>query len=170
MKVMIVNSFGKRLRELRIKKGMTQQELGKRFKASQSTIGMYERDEREPNFQLLQEIADFFEVSIDYLLYRTTNPNEVNVSNKTESRNLDSDTLNKIAAFFNVSPEWLLDRINQRSRIPDKEPILTRDLLQFLEKSDYLTYGGHPITEKQKRIILDFFKEVVIRNEEKLKE
>jgi transcriptional regulator with XRE-family HTH domain len=160
MKVMVMYSFGRRLRELRVKKRMTQKELSKKFRVSESTIGMYERDEREPNFQLLQEIANFFEVSTDYLLDR-------NNSGETGNRNLDPDTLNKLAAFFNVSPEWLLDRTNQRSRVQGQEPILTRDLLEFLEKSDYLTYGGLPITEKQKRIILDFFKEVVIRNEQK---
>ncbi|MFB5189036.1 helix-turn-helix domain-containing protein [Alicyclobacillus fastidiosus] len=61
-------SFGVRLRQLRTKASLTQEELGKQFKISPSTIGMYERDEREPSLELLQRLAEFFEVTIDYLV------------------------------------------------------------------------------------------------------
>ncbi len=43
------------------------------FQLSESAIGMYERDEREPSFKLTNEIADRFNVSTDYLLGRTDN-------------------------------------------------------------------------------------------------
>ncbi|WP_206921877.1 helix-turn-helix domain-containing protein [Alicyclobacillus suci] len=61
-------SFGARLRELRTKSSLTQEELGKKFQISPSTIGMYERDEREPSLDLLQRLAAFFGVTIDYLV------------------------------------------------------------------------------------------------------
>lgn len=63
--------FGKKLKALRTAKKISQKEFGKRFGLAESTIGMYERDERRPDFELLNKFADFFEVSTDYLLGRT---------------------------------------------------------------------------------------------------
>lgn len=60
-------TFGKRLQELRNSKKMTQAELGKVLKVSASTIGMYETDKRQPNFETEEAIADFFNVDLDYL-------------------------------------------------------------------------------------------------------
>jgi transcriptional regulator with XRE-family HTH domain len=67
-------TFGERLRTLRLGKGLTQKHLAVYFKLSESTIGMYERGEREPSFQLIKAFASYFEVSIDYLLGITDVP------------------------------------------------------------------------------------------------
>ena len=63
-----MTTFGSRLRDLRIRKGINQKELSELLKISKSAVSMYERDEREPSFELLERIADFFEVSLDYLI------------------------------------------------------------------------------------------------------
>lgn len=63
--------FGKKLKALRTSKKISQKEFGKIFGLAESTIGMYERDERRPDFELLNKFADYFEVSTDYLLGRT---------------------------------------------------------------------------------------------------
>lgn len=63
--------FGKKLKALRTSKKISQKEFGKLFGLAESTIGMYERDERRPDFELLNKFADYFEVSTDYLLGRT---------------------------------------------------------------------------------------------------
>lgn len=65
-----MSTFGERLRNLRNRRGLTQREFGKRFQLSESAIGMYERDQREPSLELVRRMADFFEVSIDYILGR----------------------------------------------------------------------------------------------------
>ncbi|WP_426453793.1 helix-turn-helix domain-containing protein [Paenibacillus sp. S-38] len=57
--------------ELRSEKKLSQDELATRLKISKSAVGMYERDQREPSFELVREIADYFDVSTDYLLGRT---------------------------------------------------------------------------------------------------
>lgn len=44
---------------------------GRKIGISRSTIGMYETGAREPDFETLEKIADFFNVDIDYLLGRT---------------------------------------------------------------------------------------------------
>ncbi len=69
-----------RFKELRIKKGLTQEELitqfndryGKRYGAS--SISMFENNKRIPETQALMDFADFFNVSVDYLLGRTDEP------------------------------------------------------------------------------------------------
>ena len=63
--------FGDRLKELREEKELKQAELASLFNISPSTIGMYEQNRRTPDFALLNSIADYFGVSIDYLLGRT---------------------------------------------------------------------------------------------------
>lgn len=68
-------TFGKRLRLLRKKMNMTQKDLADKFSLGESTIGMYERDEREPSFEFVRQLADFFNVTTDYLLGRTDHPN-----------------------------------------------------------------------------------------------
>lgn len=61
-------NFKERLRQLRNEQKLSQQELGKRLHLGTSAISMYERGEREPDFEKLEMIADFFNVNIDYLL------------------------------------------------------------------------------------------------------
>ncbi|EMI10403.1 helix-turn-helix transcriptional regulator [Anoxybacillus gonensis] len=68
-------TFGKRLRFLRKRRNLTQKDLADRFNVGESTIGMYERDEREPSFEFVKQLADFFNVTTDYLLGRTDDPN-----------------------------------------------------------------------------------------------
>lgn len=62
---------GNRIKQLREEKGLKQEELAKVLLVAPSTIGMYERDEREPNDSITLKIADFFGVSTDYLLGKT---------------------------------------------------------------------------------------------------
>jgi HTH-type transcriptional regulator, competence development regulator len=85
-------TFGKRLRFLRKKRNMTQKDLADRFNLGESTIGMYERDEREPSFEFVRQLADFFNVTTDYLLGRTDNPNPLEKDDIPEELN----TLTKI--------------------------------------------------------------------------
>lgn len=63
-----MNTFGERLRVLRTSKKLKQEELAAKLNISKSSIGMYERNEREPSFDIAQKISVFFEVSLDYLL------------------------------------------------------------------------------------------------------
>lgn len=63
--------FGGILKQLRLEKNINQSELGKTLGISPSTVGMYERDQRFPDKEMLNAIADYFEVSVDYLLGRT---------------------------------------------------------------------------------------------------
>ena len=63
--------FAKRLRELRIEKGLTQQQLADELKVDRTTVMKWEIGERETNFSMLVKIAKYFETSCDYLLGKT---------------------------------------------------------------------------------------------------
>ena len=60
-----------RLKELRKKEKLTMVELSEKLHLSQSTISLYESGKREPDVNTLKKIANFFNVSIDYLLENT---------------------------------------------------------------------------------------------------
>ena len=63
-----------RLKELRKKKGISQLRMATDLNTTQNTISRYETGEREPGIDELIKIADYFNVSVDYLLGRTENP------------------------------------------------------------------------------------------------
>jgi len=63
-----------RLKELRKAKGISQVKLAMELNTNQNTISRYENGEREPGIAELILIADYFNVSVDYLLERTNNP------------------------------------------------------------------------------------------------
>jgi transcriptional regulator with XRE-family HTH domain len=62
--------FHFRLQSLREDNDLTQEELSKILSINRSTLANYEAGTREPNFALLIKIADYFNVSLDYLLGR----------------------------------------------------------------------------------------------------
>ena len=62
--------FGQRLRSLRKARGLTMEALSSRICTSPSSIGMYERGEREPSIDTLICMADYFNVTLDYLVGR----------------------------------------------------------------------------------------------------
>lgn len=63
-----------RLKLLRKQKHMSQLSLAMKLNTTQMSISRYETGKREPDLKTLILIADFFYVSIDYLLERTDNP------------------------------------------------------------------------------------------------
>ena len=65
-----MSGFSNMLSSLRKQKGLTQAELAARLGISKSAVSMYERGNREPEFELLQTMADFFHVSVSALLGR----------------------------------------------------------------------------------------------------
>lgn len=63
-----MDGFAKRIKELRIKKGYTQAQLGEKLGISPSAVGMYEQGRRQPDSRIIMDLSHEFEVSIDYLL------------------------------------------------------------------------------------------------------
>ena len=64
-----------RLRELRKRRGISQLKLAMDLHINQNSISRYETGEREADYKPLIAIADYFHVSLDYLLERTDEDN-----------------------------------------------------------------------------------------------
>lgn len=81
--------LSERLKTLRTTRKKTQSDFAKIIGVARTTYAMYEQGQREPDYVTLQKIADYYEVSIDYLLGRSENPNLTNY-NKKGSNDLPS--------------------------------------------------------------------------------
>lgn len=106
-----MRTFGQRLKDLRNSRGISQNELSKHIGVSKSSVNMYERDEREPGFETLEAIADFFNVNMDYLLGRepistSVNSQEIIINAQIEEGQFSASakpTLIKFVAALNSS-------------------------------------------------------------------
>ena len=63
-----MDTFGIRFKEARKEKSLTQEQLADKFHLKKSSISRYENDKQMPEVNLLKEFADFFGVTVDYLL------------------------------------------------------------------------------------------------------
>lgn len=91
-----------RLKELRKAKGLTTTELGEIIGCSNPTITNYERGNRKPDPETLIKLADYFGVSVDYLLGRD---NVSNFANVADSQEFSADERELVAAFRELTPD-----------------------------------------------------------------
>ncbi len=63
-----MNGFAEIFKYLRLREGLTQKEMADRLGIAKSTVSMYENGNREPDFELLEQIADYFNVDMNFLL------------------------------------------------------------------------------------------------------
>lgn len=66
--------FGSHLKALRLSKGITQKQLAIETGTSERGIQNYELDLRKPTYDILIALADYFDVSLDYLVGRSDDP------------------------------------------------------------------------------------------------
>lgn len=88
------------IKQLRLSKGMTQDELADALGISRSRLSMYELGKREPDFETLEMIADFFNVDTDYLLGRTAKTTFI-----TEPYYMNEDA-RELAEFLYKNPKY----------------------------------------------------------------
>lgn len=104
-----MGKFHERFKQLREEKGYSQQMLADKLSISRSTVGMYESGAREPNFELLEEIADFFNVDMDYLIGKSTIKRKIPVLQKDgiqkESPALTAEEKEFLNLYETASPE-----------------------------------------------------------------
>lgn len=67
-------TFGERLKQLRTDRKLTQREVAEFLQISVSAYQNYEYDRRDMSITSLTTIADYFEVSLDYLIGRSDDP------------------------------------------------------------------------------------------------
>lgn len=100
-----------KIKELREQKGISQTELANKINVVRSTICQYEKGTREPSYEVLQKLADFFNVSVDYLLGR----DEKTLEAKYPSEQIKAlPVIGKIRAGYNgIAVEEFLDDIQE---------------------------------------------------------
>ncbi|QTL96777.1 helix-turn-helix domain-containing protein [Iocasia frigidifontis] len=111
-----------KIKKLRNEENISQRKLAKFLNLSPSTIAMYEIGERKPDIDTLQKIADYFNISVDYLLGRT---NERAPADKLILKDKNTNVeIKELLNRFNVhlDGEFLTEE--------DKESVIT--LLQML--------------------------------------
>lgn len=85
-----------RIKELRDEKNISQLELAKKLNLTQQSISLYEKGDREPSIDVLKSIANFFNVSLDYLL------------GKSDVRNVNDD-IEKFRFAYHKETEGMTD-------------------------------------------------------------
>lgn len=68
-----MSKFSERLTALRKARDLSQDDVAKLLNISRSRISMYEQGKRQPDFEMLEAIADFYNVNMDYLLCNDNN-------------------------------------------------------------------------------------------------
>ena len=123
--------YGTRILQLRKDSNITQQYLSKQLGISRAALSHYEKNRREPDYELLVKLADFFDVSIDYLLCR--------VDNKYPNKNKHVP----LVSAFTEEDEILDNNIEKYLEIP---PGLNADLdLAFRISENSMIWAGiHP--------------------------
>ncbi|MCJ0224514.1 helix-turn-helix transcriptional regulator [Clostridioides difficile] len=89
-------TFGNRLRKLREDNNIKQVELAKVFNITSQALSQYERDLRMPDATLLDKLATYFNVSVDFLLGRKFS---------TLSEEIDDETKKIVDAVFELDKE-----------------------------------------------------------------
>lgn len=103
-------NFRTRLKQLRNEKKINQRELANFLKVAPSTISMYESGQREPNFEVLESLADFFNVDLNYLLGKSDKTTKLMIEDSQPPQGLQIPVLDTVAAGIPISAvEDILD-------------------------------------------------------------
>ena len=121
-----MSEFKNMLKYLRERSGMSQLELAQKLGVAKSTVGMYESGKREPNFQTKEEIADIFNVDMNFLHGIKESENDSYYLN---------DDARDLAQFLYDNPEYKI--LFDASRKVKKEDIqLVKDLMDRMSGNE----------------------------------
>jgi len=100
----VLMSFGSRLLEARKKKGISQEEIAKFLNTKGPVIGRYERDEMKPSIEVAAKMADYLDVSLDFLVGASDEQLDKKTLNRIlELQKLPEDIQEKIYYFMDMS-------------------------------------------------------------------
>ena len=116
-----------RIKQLRKKKGVSQSQLAEAIGVKNNTVSTWERGTRKPDFDALQLLSNYFEVSFEYLL-GSSDKEEARV--KPSQGELDSYALSAIADEIKESTELL-------SRLSDKSRKIVEELIASIYRTEH---------------------------------
>ncbi len=108
-----------RLKELRDEKKLSQEEVAKAIGTSQTNIGRWEKGLNEPSSGFVIKLANYFEVSIDYLLGREDDFGNVVVSENNEITPEEKELLTLFRSLPNIRRKTVMDSIRFMSESPE---------------------------------------------------
>ena len=113
---MSLYNFSKNLKNLRLSNNLTQQKLAKDLNVSRQTISNYENETNEPDFYMIAKIAQYFNCSIDSLVFDGSNV-DTNKLNKILDLNINILTPKKILKNLENNKKSLYKNINEIDEI-----------------------------------------------------
>lgn len=120
MQLLEVNRlFGERLRTLRKEKGLTQIQFAKDFHIATGTVAMWETSKRMPDSFTLSKLADYFGVSVDYILGRE-DEKTLHLDNVVEVEFIERPVLGSIACGEPILAE---QNIEEYAKVPADMPV-----------------------------------------------
>ncbi|MBC1486027.1 helix-turn-helix domain-containing protein [Listeria seeligeri] len=124
--------FSKRLSELRKKKGFSQYKLADELGFSRGQVANYEQGTREPDYQTLLKIAEFFNVSTDYLLGRDDNNLADTIAAHIDSNATEEDIKEILAYIEEKQKEYGNEKeVNITEKAAEKD----KDVSKFVEEN-----------------------------------
>lgn len=116
-----------KIKELRIKTGITQKETAKRLQLENVTYNGYENGKREPDIETLKKIANYFNVSLDYLC-------ENEKANVLEFGTLTSSQQQAINLLLTLNEQEINQVIGYMKGLSDKERTFEEKVLNILKE------------------------------------
>ena len=131
-------TLGTRLRALREERGLTLEQVANSVGTTKVSIGRYEKSEREPKSEMLNLLADFFKVSVDYLLGR--------------------ETLDHLKPSSTYSTSATVEGTTNAKNTLSKKEILNiekeaKQMIDNLEEADVVEFCGTPADDEDKEFL-----------------
>lgn len=175
-------NFGERLRSLRNEREYSLRKMADELDISFSALGKYERNEHQPDFDTLEKIANYFDVSVDWLLGRTSSArtiylnfvkpvfDAIKIMEEKNTNNLltidEKDLLLTLKNYINneendIYPE-MADLANEYLKQNSNDIAWRLRVFQEeLENSDGLSFDGEPLSEAAKETLLESMELIV---------
>ncbi len=107
-----METLGQRLRELRLKQGITQKQLAEKVGIREATLSRYENDRRDTQWDILSRIADALNTSTDFLLCKTQMSLPLNLLTKDMQLSKEHiDLISKYEGLSKVNKMLIWERI-----------------------------------------------------------
>jgi transcriptional regulator with XRE-family HTH domain len=121
--------LGERLATLRKNKGLTQEELAPILNITRSALSLYELNKRDPDTNTLKRIADYFNVTTDYLLGRS------DVPSPPKNGKQNQNTLKKDVNQYIDTIKHIEDLLKSNDISQDEKEMMFRDISMLFWKS-----------------------------------
>ncbi|ACV57523.1 helix-turn-helix domain-containing protein [Alicyclobacillus acidocaldarius] len=128
-------TFGERLAQLRRSKGLSQYALAEQLKMTRGQIANYEQGTREPDIETLKKLADFFDVSIDFLVLGKPNVSDFNGLTNEVKRTLEA------LSQMSVEKQQEVADFAEYLRSKEEQPVVEYDVREIAANMEKALYA-----------------------------